>query len=58
MEFNILFEAKHIPGKINVVADHLSRDRLQNARLASPGLMLEGKVHPPEWSLPALLSRN
>ena len=25
LKFNVLFKAKHIPGKSNVVADHLSR---------------------------------
>ena len=35
---NILVKAKHIPGKLNVIADLLSRSKLQEARRAAPQL--------------------
>lgn len=38
LHFNILFRAKHIPGKTNVVADHLSRFQFQKAKLVAPWL--------------------
>ena len=38
MQFNIHFKAKHIPGKHNVLADLLSRSRLQDARAHAPWL--------------------
>ena len=38
MRFNILFAAKHVPGHLNVLADKLSRNRLQEARLLCPTL--------------------
>ena len=38
MKFNILFKAKHIPGKHNVLADHLSRFKFQEAKKFAPWL--------------------
>jgi hypothetical protein len=38
MKFNIFFKAKHIPGKQNLVADHLSRFQFQAAKNAAPWL--------------------
>ena len=38
MPFNIHFKAKHIPDKHNVLADLLSRSRLQDARAHTPWL--------------------
>ena len=38
LKFNILFEAEHIPGKTNVVADSLSRLLFQKAHKESPWL--------------------
>lgn len=35
---NILFNAKHIPGKSNCIADHLSRFNFQEARTIAPWL--------------------
>jgi hypothetical protein len=35
---NILFAAKHIPGKTNIVADFLSRSQVEKAREAGPWL--------------------
>ena len=36
--YNICFRAKHIPGKINVVADFISRLQVESARLVQPCL--------------------
>ena len=38
LKFNVLFKAKHIPGKSNVVADHLSRFKFQEAKAIAPWL--------------------
>ena len=38
LKFNIMFKAEHIPGKQNVIADHLSRLKFQEARQAAPWL--------------------
>ena len=38
MKHNIMFRAKHIPGKYNIIADRLSRFKLQEARDAAPWL--------------------
>ena len=38
LSFNILFKAKHIPGKSNVLADHLSRFNFQAAFQIAPHL--------------------
>lgn len=35
---NILFKAKHIPGKSNTLADHLSRFKFQEAFRIAPHL--------------------
>lgn len=43
---NILFKAKHIPGKYNVVADRLSRLQFQKAREAAPFLDQQATVIP------------
>lgn len=44
---NILFRAKHIPGKYNVIADRLSRLQFQRAREAAPFLDQLATVIPP-----------
>jgi hypothetical protein len=36
LKFNVWFKAKHIPGKFNIIADHLSRLKFQEARRAAP----------------------
>jgi hypothetical protein len=38
LKYNFVFKAAHIPGKTNVVADHLSRFSFQAARQAAPWL--------------------
>jgi hypothetical protein len=38
LTFNIVFRAKHIAGKSNVTADHLSRFHFQKARQLAPWL--------------------
>ena len=38
LTFNIVFRAKHIAGKSNVTADHLSRFQFQKARQLAPWL--------------------
>ena len=38
MRFNILFKAKHIPGKYNIIADKLSRLQVTEARKWAPWL--------------------
>ena len=38
MKFNILIKAKHIPGKHNVLADHLSRFKFPEAKKFAPWL--------------------
>jgi hypothetical protein len=35
---NIVFRAKHIKGKTNVIADYLSRSQFQKARALAPWL--------------------
>ena len=37
LHFNILFQARHIPGKHNVLADHLSRLQVAKFRQLAPG---------------------
>ena len=51
LHFNILFRAKHIPGKTNVVADHLSRFQFQKAKLVGPWLSDYQTVVPSGFSL-------
>ena len=43
---NIMFRAKHIQGKTNVVADHLSRFQFQKAKLIAPWLSQQQTVVP------------
>ena len=52
MQFNIHFKAKHIPGKHNVLADLLSRSRLQDARsiCAVVGTNRHSNTRPPSTS--------
>lgn len=38
LTYNIVFRAKHIKGKTNVIADHLSRSQFQKARAFAPWL--------------------
>ena len=38
MQYNILFKGKHIPGKINTVADAISRFQIEKAREVRPTL--------------------
>ena len=46
MRFNILFKAKHIPGKHNVVADKLSRLQVAAAKKWAPFLMNNPTILP------------
>jgi hypothetical protein len=36
LTYNIVFRAKHIKGKANVIADYLSRSQFQKARALAP----------------------
>jgi len=45
--FDIYLTASHLPGVINVTADHLSRGNLHQAFCASPGLSSQPAVLPP-----------
>ncbi|XP_061170929.1 uncharacterized protein LOC133180416 [Saccostrea echinata] len=45
---NIHFKAQHIPGKVNVVADGLSRLKFQELRRTAPWLDLKATPIPPE----------
>ena len=36
MKFNVLFKAQHIPGKLNVIADCLSRSKYQEEKKWAP----------------------
>ena len=47
LSFNILFKAKHIPGKSNVLADHISRFNFQAAFQIAPHL------NPQQTSVPS-----
>ena len=38
LNYNILFKAKHIPGKLNVISDKLSRLLIHDARTVAPWL--------------------
>ena len=38
LKFNIYFRAKHIPGKLNITSDHLSRFQFQEAFKSAPYL--------------------
>lgn len=38
LTYNIVFRAKHIKGKTNVIADYLSRSQFQKARALAPWL--------------------
>ena len=46
MKFNILFEAKHIQGKHNILADHLARFEFQEAKNFAPWLDQHPTDHP------------
>ena len=50
LRYNIHFRAKHIPGKHNVAADHLSRFKLQAAFSSRPFLNRK-QTHIPVTSL-------
>jgi hypothetical protein len=39
LTYNIVFRAKHIKGKTNVIADYLSRSQFQKARALAPWLV-------------------
>jgi hypothetical protein len=49
LQCNILFRAKHIPGKVNVICDKLSRDLLQDARKMAPWLEASPTIIPNNW---------
>ena len=52
LKFNVLFKAKHIPGRQNVIADKLSRFQVAEARRAAPWLA-EAPVAVPQHLLPS-----
>ena len=41
LQYNIVFRAKHIAGKLNVIADKLSRFKFQEAKKVAPWLKLQ-----------------
>lgn len=45
---NIHFKTEHIPGKVNVIADGLSRLKFKEVRQKAPWLDLEETPIPPE----------
>lgn len=49
LSYNICFRAKHIPGKINVVADLISRLQVERARSVQPSLHNHPKLVPTHW---------
>ena len=49
LSYYICFRAKHIPGKINVVADFISRLQVERARLVQPCLEDLPTVIPIQW---------
>ncbi len=51
MEYNILIKCKHVPEKSNIVADHLSRFQVAQARESQPQLNAT-PVQLPEYILP------
>ena len=51
MQNNILIRATHIPGKINITPDLLSRDQVQKAKQHSPNLEEEPQLIPFQWML-------
>ena len=52
LKFNILFKAKHIPGKHNNIADRLSRFQVNEARRLAPWLA-KNPVVPPHHLFPS-----
>ncbi len=49
LKFNIVFRAKHIPGKCNVVCDALSHFQLQKARAWAPWLETKPQEIVADW---------
>jgi len=47
LHFNIIFRAKHIPGKSNIIADLLSRLQFQKAHTTAPWLAASKTTIPP-----------
>ena len=56
MHFNINFRSKHIPGKLNVVADALSRLQFTRAKTLQPQLEIMSHSVPEELTLSRQLS--
>ena len=46
MKFNVLFKAQHIPGKLNVIADYLSRSKFREAKKWAPWLAEQSTTVP------------
>ena len=53
---NIWFKAKHIKGKLNFVADYISRFQINQARLVQPSLDLYPTLVPEEFRLSQIMS--
>lgn len=49
LQFNILFRAKHIPGKLNITADLLSRCQVEKAMSGAPWLDSSPHQLDPTW---------
>ena len=49
LQFNIVFRAKHIPGKHNQLADMISRLQMDSARRLRPSLDAEPTTFPTHW---------
>ena len=49
LQYNIVFTAEHIPGRHNVIADHLSRCQVRNAKALAPWLDKLPQQLDPAW---------
>ena len=55
MKYNILIKSTHLPGKLNIIADKISRGQVQQALELAPYLEKEETKVPSYLSLPKLL---
>lgn len=57
LRYNILFKAAHIPGKLNILADHLSRLQVSQFLALAPGVDPQPTTVPDHLHLRCLLGR-